>query len=201
MRQKSSKKWKKFSLNARKHIDWLVWANILPVLAGKNKSKAMIPNVCEAPTGVVEEFPQAAKNYLKAFYDARGVNLGDHSWENKSTPRLVMDWPDAIIAADQSVSNDEEELRILEFYVLTKQRIIWHFSSGGIVSPLMNLQKLVKRLIVWVIWRMINAKKHLQIFLKNALMAHSIRSVQQFLEDKAKESIGISIMMASSEDI
>jgi len=83
----------------------------------------MNTNVCEAPTGVVEEFPQAAKNYLKAFYDARGVNLGDTPGKIKAL-RDGNGLTDAIIAADQSVSNDEEELRILEFYVLTKQRII-----------------------------------------------------------------------------
>lgn len=72
---------------------------------------------------VAQEFPQEAQEFLRTFYTARGVSLADTRAKIKAL-REGFDLVDAIVAADRSVSSDEEELQILEFYVLTKSGII-----------------------------------------------------------------------------
>jgi hypothetical protein len=73
--------------------------------------------------GAVEDFPPAARAFLQAFYEAKGVADGNSS---QKLDALKEGWglKDAIVTADGDVSNDDEELRILEFYVLTKRGII-----------------------------------------------------------------------------
>jgi hypothetical protein len=69
------------------------------------------------------EFPEVAQTFLRGFYAGRGVSLDDTIAKIKAI-RDGFGLNDAIVAADGSVSSDDEELNLLEFYVLTKRGII-----------------------------------------------------------------------------
>jgi hypothetical protein len=79
----------------------------------------------ETDTACVQlvEFPEAAVIFLRGFYSGRGVSFNDTTGKIKAI-RDGFDLNDAIVAADGSVSSDDEELNLLEFYVLTKRGII-----------------------------------------------------------------------------
>ena len=73
--------------------------------------------------GAVEDFPTTARAFLNAFYEAKNV-ANKSSRDKINALREGHDLKNAIVTADGDVGNDDEELRVLEFYVLTKRGMI-----------------------------------------------------------------------------
>lgn len=73
--------------------------------------------------GVLEDFPAAARTVLHGFYEAKSVANGT-SQQKITALREGHDLRNAIITADGDIDDEKELLRVLEFYVLTKQGIL-----------------------------------------------------------------------------
>jgi len=72
-------------------------------------------------SNAVEEFPAPAREFLNYFYVARGVN------SVKDRIRALREGyglENACLVSDEGIKNDTEELRVLEFFVLTKVGIL-----------------------------------------------------------------------------
>lgn len=73
---------------------------------------------------VVAEFPPAAQKWLELFYAEQGV-AGKSPRDKINALRagnVILQ--NSVFTADGDIQDDDEELRVLEFYILTKSKFI-----------------------------------------------------------------------------
>ena len=76
-----------------------------------------------APSPALERFPQNAEEHLQTLYRGNKVEHGTDA-QKIAVLRTILAMEDTVIAADNGIPDEATELRALEFYILSKHKLI-----------------------------------------------------------------------------